>query len=85
MVDKITLPIPKELKRKLEDKIKETNFKSIQDYILYILEQMVGATISPNEEQIYTKEEEAAYHANPVYDEEEEAALKKKLAEMGYL
>ncbi len=93
MANKITLQMPKELKQKLEEKIKETNFKSIQDYILFILEQMTSE--AGIEKQAYTKEEEACIKENPLWDEgnkkregyskEEEADLKQNLEEMGYI
>ena len=41
MANKITLSISKELKQKSEEKIKETNFKSIREYILFMLDQMI--------------------------------------------
>lgn len=87
MENKIILKIPIELKEKLEKKIKETDFKSIQDYILYFLKQVVSdeSSINSKKEQIYTEKEEAAFHTNQPYDGGEEAALKKKLTEMGYL
>lgn len=74
MENKINLSIPEDLRKKLEIKIKETNFKSIQDYILYILKQIVSEKkmeISSSREQVYTKEEEDN--------------IKKNLEDLGYL
>jgi Arc/MetJ-type ribon-helix-helix transcriptional regulator len=67
---KITISIPDNLKQKLEEKIKETDFKSIEDYVLYLLKQMVSTD---------------AADSKVTYSDEDEAALKKKLREMGYL
>jgi len=84
MTEKIIIEVPKKLKKKLEKKLKETNFKSIQEYILYFLEQIV---FDSKTEEVYTKEETAAFHANPAYDEDmiEEKALKENLKKLGYL
>jgi Arc/MetJ-type ribon-helix-helix transcriptional regulator len=67
---KITISIPDNLKQKLEEKIKETDFKSIEDYVLYLLKQMVSTDTADSK---------------VTYSDEDEAALKKKLREMGYL
>ena len=69
---KITISIPDNLKQKLEEKIKETDFKSIEDYILYLLKQMVSNDVADSKEKV-------------TYSDEDEVALKKKLKEMGYL
>ena len=78
------IKISEELKQKLEGKIKETNFESLQEYILFILEQITSET--ETERQTYTKEEEADIKGGseivkvpPTYTNEEEGALKKKL------
>ena len=88
MANKINLSIPKELKEKLERELKETNFNSIEEYILYILEQMVSDDkigISSRKKQAYTDEEEKDIRGPNTYSEEEEEALKKNLKELGYL
>ncbi|MBU2104655.1 MAG: hypothetical protein KKF67_02690 [Nanoarchaeota archaeon] len=95
MTDKITILIPRDLKLKLEKKIKETNFKSIQEYILYILEQIVSDERVNNEKIAYTEKEEKEIRGDQAwytedggkqaYTEEEEAALKKNLKDLGYL
>ena len=73
MANNITLP--DELIKKLEIKIKETDFNSIQDYITYVLNQLIS---SEKAEEV-SKEEEVAYTP------EEEEELKKRLDEMGYI
>jgi Arc/MetJ-type ribon-helix-helix transcriptional regulator len=93
MTTKITLQIPKELKQKLEERIKQTNFKSIQDYLLFILEQMTSE--AGTERKAYTKEEEAGIKGDDWagklnnkregYSEEEESDLKQMLEDKGYL
>ncbi len=89
MTEKITIPISKELKQKLDEIIKETNFKSIQDYLLFLLKQLVSGT----DKKAYTKEEEAGIFGGnkwnddekKAYTKEEEAELKQKLKDMGYV
>ena len=53
MEDKII--IPKRLKKGLKEKMKEANFKSLQEYILFILEQIVFGA----ETEGYNKEDES--------------------------
>jgi len=73
MTSKVTISIPDELKEKLEKKIKEINFESIQDCVLYVLNQIV----SENNFGMNSKRE-----GN--YPDEDEIALKKKLKDLGY-
>lgn len=53
MEDKIT--IPTKLKKGLKEKMKEANFKSIQEYVLFILEQIVFGA----ETEGYSEKDEA--------------------------
>jgi len=92
MTDKITISIPRDLKQKLEKKIKDTDFKSIQEYIVYILKEVIFDSGIDSGKQAYTEEEEAAISGPKFYNEkerayteEEEAALKKNLEDLGYL
>jgi len=70
-METINLKISNELKIKLEKKSKETEFNSLNEYINYILKQVTSDTNSSDDEQAYTKEEEAA--------------VKKRLKELGYV
>ena len=65
------LKISEELKAKLEEKIKETEFNSLEEYINYILEQVVSSTKISEADQAYT--------------EDEEEAMKERLKELGYV
>ena len=95
MTEKIDLSISKELKQKLEEKIEQTNFKSLQEYILFILEQIVADKEANNQKVAYTKKEEEeirgdqAWHnkeeGKQAYSEEEETALKENLEDLGYI
>ena len=92
MTNKITISISKGLKQKLEEKIKQTNFKSIQEYIVFVLEQVISEI--ETERQAYTEEEEKELVGNPnwkenksiqAYTKEEEEDLKKNLKDLGYI
>ena len=94
MPKKIELSIDENLHEKLEAKSKETNFESVEAYILFILEQILSGE-TENEKAGYTEEEEKAIHGHQSWDEEpdkkktytaeEEEALKKNLKDLGYI
>ncbi|MFH1607955.1 MAG: hypothetical protein ABIA78_02380 [archaeon] len=94
MEEKITLLISRELKERIEEKINKTEFKSVENYLLYFLEQIVSEE-EGTWEQGYTEEEEKDIRGpgalsredtqNSPYSEEDEAALKKNLEDLGYL
>ncbi len=68
----ITISLPEELEEKLKNKIKETDFDSVSDYLIYILKQVLEKeTESSRKEQSYS--------------EEEEQAVKRRLKELGYI
>ena len=73
MTTKTKISIPLELVKKLEEKIKETDFKSVQDYVIYILKQIVS------------EQEEENNSEKDAYTKEEETDLKKNLEDLGYL
>ena len=65
------IQISEELKQKLEKKIKETEFDSLEKYINYVLEQVVSDISTETTEQAYT--------------EDEEQAMKERLRALGYV
>ena len=69
----ITISLPEELTEKLENKIKERNFDSISDYIIYVLKQVLE------------KETESNSKRELSYSKEEEQAVKNRLKELGYI
>ncbi len=85
MTNKITISISKALKQKLEEKIKGTNFKSIQEYVAFVLEQVTSEIKA--ERQTHTKEEKELIGNlyTETYTEKEEADLKKNLKDLGYI
>ena len=92
MEKKINVSIPQELAKRLGEKIKGTSFKSIQEYALYILEQIASSDVDSGRGQAYSGEEEADIKGDPElakalqpYTEDEEESIKKNLEDMGYI
>jgi hypothetical protein len=85
MADKADLLIPKELKKKLEKKAKETGFKSVGEYIIFILEQVVSDSTEDFGKQVYTEKEEKDIRGPNIFSADEEEALKKNLEDLGYI
>lgn len=87
MITKITISVPDVLNQKIKEKIKETEFKSVQDYIIFVLEQIVSDEGVNNEKVAYTKEEEKVIRGDQAwytedegkeaYNAKDEEALKK--------
>ena len=72
---KIEISVPKKLQKKLKEEVKKTKFESIEEYILCLLKQIVTDSEA---EEVYTKEEQLAFHENPTNEEEEKKKLKLK-------
>jgi Arc/MetJ-type ribon-helix-helix transcriptional regulator len=66
----ITISLPEEVIQKLENKIRETDFENISEYINYVLDQVL---------------EESKEQTKTAYTEEEEEAVKNRLKELGYI
>ena len=67
-MSKIT--IPDSLYKKIEKRVKETDFDSVSDYIAYVLEEVL-ASLKQEKEQAFSKEEEEK--------------VKERLKALGYL
>lgn len=52
----VQIKIPKRLYERILREIKDTEFKSAEDFIIYVLEQV----LEEEEESVYSKEEEEA-------------------------
>lgn len=65
-----TIRIPKRLIEKIEKRVKETEFKSVDEYAAFVLEEVVKET-----------EEEEAEN----YSEEDEKKVKERLKALGYI
>ena len=66
----IQISLPYELAGKLSQKIKDAGFKSITEYVVYILEQTLSSEESDD---------------SKAYSEEDEKNVRERLKELGYL
>lgn len=66
--DKVTLKIPRPLYNRLKKVINESGFSSVNEFIVYILRDLVSMDISSKEE----------------LSKEETEAIKKRLKNLGY-
>ncbi|HIP63132.1 MAG TPA: CopG family transcriptional regulator [Archaeoglobus profundus] len=64
------IKIPAELYEKIERRVKNTEFKSVDEYVTYVLREVL-ASLEEEEEQVFTKEEEEK--------------VKERLRALGYL
>jgi hypothetical protein len=71
-VDKVKISINKSLAIKLKKRLKETEFKTVSEYVNFILEEVLASL----EEQ---EEEDTGY------SEEEEEKVKQRLKDLGYI
>ena len=71
--DTIKISIQKSLAKKLRRRMKETEFKTLSEYVNFILEEVITSL----EEQEQEHESE--------YSEEEEEKMKQRLRDLGYL
>jgi len=62
--------IPAEIYEKIEERIKETEFESVDEYVAYVLREVL-ASLEEEEEQVFS--------------EEEEEKVKERLRALGYL
>ncbi|RUM35166.1 MAG: CopG family transcriptional regulator [Archaeoglobus sp.] len=62
--------IPDEIYRKIEERVKETEFKSVDEYVAYILREVLESL----------EEEE-----DQVFSEEEEEKVRERLRALGYI
>ncbi len=63
--------ISDELSRKLENRVKTSNeFKTVEEYVEYVLAEVLKQTEGPAEE---------------VYDKKQEDSVKQRLEDLGYL
>jgi Arc/MetJ-type ribon-helix-helix transcriptional regulator len=69
-MDMRVVRIPAEIYEKIEERIKETEFESVDDYVTYVLREVL-ASLEEEEEQVFS--------------EEEEEKVKERLRALGYL
>lgn len=63
--------IPKQLIQKLGEHIKRTEFKSVDEYVTFILEEVIKETDEEEPEEVFSKEDEQK--------------VKERLKALGYL
>jgi len=71
MGEEVEIKIPKEIYEKIEERIKDTEFKSVSEYVTYVLREVLASL----------EEEET----EEVFSEEEEEKVKERLRALGYL
>ena len=67
--EKVNVPIPKSLYKKIEEEIKDSDFESVEEYVAFVLREV----LSEDEEE----EED--------FSKEEEEQVKERLRSLGYL
>jgi 16S rRNA C1402 N4-methylase RsmH len=63
------IKVSKEIIRKIEERIKDTEFKSVEDYVTFVLEEVIKDEVGSEE----------------VFSEEDEKKVKERLRALGYL
>ena len=71
MAEDVEIKIPKEIYEKIEERIKDTEFKSVSEYVTYVLREVL-ASLEEEETEV-------------VFSEEEEEKIKERLRALGYL
>jgi Arc/MetJ-type ribon-helix-helix transcriptional regulator len=66
-----TIKIPKKLLKKIEERIQGTEFKSVDEYTTFVLEEVV--------------KEDGDEEVEEVFSEEDEKKVKERLRALGYL
>ena len=66
-----TVRIPKKIIQMIEGRLPQTDFKSVDEYATFVLEEVL--------------KEIGADEPEPVYSEEDEAKVKERLKALGYL
>ena len=64
--------LPAELYGRIEERVRATEFRSAEEYVTFVLEEVLGG-------------EEESEKEEPTFSEEEEEEVKKRLRALGYL
>ncbi len=67
----IKIELPKTLYEKIKEFIKDSEWKTVEDFALYVLKRVISEAEGIEEEEVYTKEEEEE--------------IKRRLRALGYL
>jgi len=63
--------IPDELYKTIEEKLEEFGFKTVDEYVVFVLEEVIKGDAEEGEEKVFS--------------EEEEEVIKQRLRDLGYL
>jgi Arc/MetJ-type ribon-helix-helix transcriptional regulator len=72
IMSEVTVDLPSELRRQLEDRISHTEFESLDEYIRFVLQTIV-------------EEDERASHHGRSAPNEQNDQLKERLEDLGYM
>ncbi|MCK4733723.1 MAG: hypothetical protein KAT65_14815 [Methanophagales archaeon] len=64
--------LPAELYGRIDERVHATEFQSVEEYVTFVLEEVLGG-------------EEESEEEGPTFSEEEEEEVKKRLRALGYL
>ena len=64
--------LPADLYGRIEERVRATEFRSVEEYVTFVLEEVLGG-------------EEESEGEEPTFSEEEEEEVKKRLRALGYL
>ena len=71
MSDKVTLKIPRSLYEKLKEVIDGSSYRSVNEFVVYVLRDLVAEKVNTTSESALTQEESAI--------------IRKRLHRLGYL
>ncbi|WP_202320737.1 CopG family transcriptional regulator [Archaeoglobus neptunius] len=66
-----TISIPEDVYTRIEERIKDTDFGSVDEYVTYVLREVLASLEEEEEEEVFS--------------EEEEEKVKERLRALGYL
>jgi Arc/MetJ-type ribon-helix-helix transcriptional regulator len=64
--------LPADLHERIGEKVRATEFRSVEEYVTYVMEEVLGG-------------EEESVEEEPTFSEAEEEEVKKRLRALGYL
>jgi Arc/MetJ-type ribon-helix-helix transcriptional regulator len=64
--------LPADLYGRIEERVRATEFRSVEEYVTFVLEEVLGGEVESEKEE-------------PAFSEAEEEEVKKRLRVLGYL
>jgi len=71
MEDKVAIEIPKDLYGKIMERVKETDFESVDEYATFVLQEVIRELSGEEPEEVFS--------------EDDEEKVKERLLALGYL